>query len=226
LARIAARPGSRADAKPILLPQQTAQAPAERPSALPLPAESRGLLSRTVSEFVFGVWSHDPGRGHNESNTWDVNLEIKFRPIRFFDFENRFLRFLAEPRPVIGGSVNTEGWTHTAYMALDLTYQFESGIFLGGSFGLTYHTGNLHTATVECPPPEVCSLSGNRRYVNTGDVALGTRVLFRESLELGYRFAGGHGLAIHATHISQASWFDKDNDGMNFVGLRYSYALP
>jgi hypothetical protein len=240
MARIGARPGARLDPKPVTrdvppqavpllagpmpaAPTQTAQAPV-RPE--PPQPEGRGFVGRTVSEFVLGVWAHDPGQDNNESDTWDVNAEIKFRPVRFAAFENRFLRFFFEPRPVVGGSINTEGHTHTAYVALDWTHPFENGIFLGGSFGLTYHTGILHQATEECPSGTTCSLAGNRRYVDTGDVSLGTRVLFRESLEIGYRFDGRHGIAFHAAHMSQASFFDGDNDGMNFVGLRYSYALP
>lgn len=227
MARIGVKPGTRIGSKPVTQAgmAQSAQAPPRSAPATPQP-EERGFIARIVSEFIVGVWSHDPGQDNNESNTWDVNAEIKFRPIRFADFENRFLRFFFEPRPVLGGSINTEGYTHTAYVAFDWTYPFESGVFLGGSFGLAYHTGTLHQATEECLSGTTCSLAGNRRYVDTGEVSLGTRILFRESLEIGYRFAGGHGIAIHAAHVSQGSFFDRDNDGMNFVGVRYSYALP
>jgi hypothetical protein len=233
MARIGANPAARATAPRAASPSPPTYAqqspPLLAPVAPPAVAQAeparRSFLERTVAEFVVGGFLHDPGQDNNESNTWDFNAEIIFRAVTFAEPKNRILRFLAAPRPVVGGSVNDEGYTHTAYAAFDWTYPFESGVYLGGTFGLAYHTGTLHQATEECPPGGNCTLPGNRRYVDTGEVSLGTRILFRESLELGYRFATGHGLSLHASHISQGGIFDGDNDGMNFVGIRYSYAL-
>jgi len=104
-------------------------------------------------------------------------------------------------------------------------YRFESDWFVAGSFGFTYHTGNLDQAEENCPVGTTCSLPGNRRFVDTGDVTLGSRILFRESLEVGYWVAERHGLSVYFAHMSNASIFDEDNDGMNFLGLRYRYAF-
>ena len=155
----------------------------------------------------------------------DLNLEIIFQNVTFVDFENRFLRGLFSPRPFIGGTYNNEGKTHTAYAGLNWGYQFRSGIFIALGLGMAYHTGNLHQATYQCPPGGGCSLPGNRAYVNTGEPSLGSEVLFREGLDIGYRFYGGHGISLYAAHISNAGVIDHDNDGMNFVGVRYSYSF-
>ena len=109
-----------------------------------------------------------------------------------------------------------------SYGGLDWTWQSVSGFFAGFSFGLAYHTGNLEQATELCPAGTTCALPGNRRYVDTGKVSLGSRILFRESLALGWRF-GPHRLALYGAHLSHGSIFDDDNDGLNFVGLRYGY---
>jgi hypothetical protein len=63
-----------------------------------IPAGSRSF----VSEIVLGGWLHDPGRDNIESNTWDLNLEIIFRKVTLLTFENRYLRFLFSPHPMLG----------------------------------------------------------------------------------------------------------------------------
>ena len=126
---------------------------------------------------------------------------------------------------MIGGTVNHKNETHTLYSGLNWQHQFENRFFVGGSFGLAVHTGNLEQEERQCVAPEVCSLLGNRAFVDTGKVTLGSRILFRESIEAGYRIAGRHGVSVYFAHMSNASWFDEDNDGMNFVGLRYRYAF-
>ncbi len=121
--------------------------------------------------------------------------------------------------------MNNENETNTLYAGLNWMYQFDSRIFIAGSFGFAYHTGNLEQEERQCAPAENCSLPGNRAFVNTGEVTLGSRILFRESIDIGYRFVGGHGVSIYGAHISNGSLLDEDNDGMNFVGIRYSYQI-
>ncbi|MFT5485123.1 MAG: hypothetical protein ACI9JL_001524 [Paracoccaceae bacterium] len=178
-----------------------------------------------ISVIVLGGLSHDPGQDHMEADTFDVNLEIVFRKVTFASFENRYLKFLFSPHPVLGGTINTEDETHTAYLALGWQYQSESGWFVGASFGFAYHTGNLHRPTRDCRLGDSCTLPGLRSFFDNGDVYLGSQVLFRESIELGYRLAGRHGISVYLAHMSNAGLFDDDNDGMNFAGLRYRYAF-
>lgn len=178
-----------------------------------------------VSEIVLGGWLHDPGRDNTESNTWDMNLEIIFRKVTLLTFENRYLRFLFSPHPMLGGSLNNENETHTAYLGFNWHHQFESRLFVAGSFGFAYHTGNIDRAERSCVLGDSCLLPGNRSHFDNGEVVLGSRILFRESLEIGYRVAQRHGISVYVAHMSNASLFDEDNDGMNFVGLRYRYAF-
>ena len=176
-----------------------------------------------ISELIGGVWSHDPGEINEESNSWDFNGEIIFKNIRLFNVRNRFLKFLAEPRPHIGGSINSEVKTNTVYAGFSWAHHFRNGLFFNFSLGGTYHTGNLEQATRQCATGEGCALPGNRAYVDTREPTLGSAILFREGLDLGYRI-GPHGASIFASHISNAG-LDNDNDGMNFVGMRYSFAF-
>ncbi len=202
-------------------------APFRRPSKIIVPAGSisTGEYSPVkkkhpsiISKLIGGVWSHDTGEINTESNSWDFNGEIVFNNIRLFDVRNRFLKFLAEPRPLVGGSINSEGKTHTVYAGFSWAHQFQNGLFSNLALGGTYHTGTLEQATRQCSVGEGCSLPGNRAYVNIREPTLGSAVLFREGLDLGYRL-GPHGLSIFASHISNAG-IDNDNDGM-----RYSFAF-
>ena len=191
-------------------------------AGVPMPnSRESSIISEVI---VAGLW-HDPGQDNNESNTWDLNAEIIFDKITYFQPDNRYLRFFVTPRPFIGGSLNNEGETHTVYTGLNWMYQFENNLFIAGTFGFTYHTGNLEQEERQCAPGEGCTLPGNRAFVDNGEVTLGSRILFRESIDIGYRFYDRHGISIFAAHISNGSLFDEDNDGMNFVGLRYSYSF-
>ncbi|NQU70208.1 MAG: acyloxyacyl hydrolase [Rhodospirillales bacterium] len=176
-----------------------------------------------ISELIGGVWSHDTGEINEESDSWDFNGEIIFHKVRLFEASNRFLKFLAEPRPVIGGSINSQGKTHTVYTGFSWAKQFQNGLFFNFVLGGTYHTGNLEQAARQCAAGEGCALAGNRAYIDAREPTLGSAVLFREGLDLGYRL-GAHGVSIFASHISNAG-LDNDNDGINFVGMRYSFAF-
>lgn len=191
------------------------------PNFQPVPNKPRS--KSMISELIGGVWSHDPGELNKESDSWDFNGEVIFNKVRLFDVRNSFLKFLSEPRPVIGVSINSEGKTHTFYTGFSWAKQFQTGLFFNFVLGGTYHTGNLEQATRQCAPGEGCSLSGNRAYVDTAEPTLGSAVLFREALDLGYRL-GPHGVSLFVAHISNAG-LDNDNDGINFVGMRYSFAI-
>ena len=74
-------------------------------------------------------------------------------------------------------------------------------------------------------PTHHSSLRPDGGFDDTGrKVTLGSRVLFRESLAMGYRFSRRHSVSFYAAHMSNGGLAD-DNDGMNFVGIRYGYSL-
>ena len=53
---------------------------------------------------------------------------------------------------------------------------------------------------------------------------LGSRVLFREAVEISYRFQGHHALSLRIDHISNASIAD-NNEGLDTIGLVYGYSF-
>jgi len=169
-----------------------------------------------------GVWAHDVTNNNNQSYSIDLNLELAFEATNPLDFRNSTLNFILNPRGIVGGVFNVEGDTHQAYVALDWMYQFENGMFVEGSFGGVGHTGNLTQATEACPAGTTCSLAGNRRYLDTGEPTLGSSILFREHAEVGYRMDSGWTVSVLGAHMSNAG-LDGDNDGMDFIGLRFGF---
>ncbi len=236
-------PGRRAAPAPIPEPAPWHSAAGAKPqpppvwTGAPLPLRTadassgaRGTsgfaFANIFSEFFLGFWRHDPEQDNNESDTLDLNAEIVFRKIRWFDVDNPIADFILSPRPLIGGSVHNQNETHTAYTELNWRYIFTNDVFIAGSFGLTYHTGNLERPTLQCTLPEVCHLPGNRAFDDDRRaVTLGSRILFRESLAMGYRLTRHHSVSFYGAHISNGGILAKDNDGMNFVGIRYGYSL-
>ena len=114
-----------------------------------------------------------------------------------------FLAFAWSPRPHIGFSVNSDGDTSQAYIGLSWEWTVWKGLFVGFSLGGAIHDGKLRT---------------NRTDRNE----LGCRILFRESLELGYRFWERHSISAMLDHISNANLCDK-NEGLDNFGIRYGY---
>jgi hypothetical protein len=173
-----------------------------------------------VDEVKVGAFLHDVGGGNRSSDTADLNLEVNFAALPFYDGESGLLDYLLNPRPVLGLSLNADNDTNRIYAGFSWEYAFRSGFFINPGFGFALHDGNRETDTRACTAPAVCSLPGNRAYEGGNEPSLGTLWLFHESIEVGYRVAERHAFSLYASHISNAG-IDNDNDGMNFVGLRY-----
>jgi lipid A 3-O-deacylase len=167
-----------------------------------------GPLWGVVSELRVGVLAHDvvfpssrhldapnPFRHHFERGA-NLNGEILF-------VSPRFLHVILSPRPRVGGSVNTLGYTSNAYVDLDWRYQFGFGPFFEAFLGGAVHNGKLRNAN-----PEFAEL--------------GTRFLFHIGLEAGFLVHGRHGLSLFWEHMSNSALAHK-NQGMDSTGIRYGY---
>ena len=171
------------------------------PLALPAAAQEDGAASPPiVHSIVGGVLAHDAGPlTYPVEDGVDINGEVQFTPFGFEEWG-----WIGAPRPHLGGTVSTSGDTSQIYGGLTWGIELLDGITLDGSAGLMAHNGNTG------------AFDPDRR-------SLGSRVLFRFSLEAGYRFAEHHGISLYASHSSHAGWFDDDNAGLEDVGVRYHY---
>jgi len=170
--------------------------PAATQSALGIASEGtpvRGILS----EVRLGVLKHDVGLISSATEEgYDGNFELLFASPDFLDI-------VFAPRPHIGAAINSSGDTSQGYAGLSWTVDFFDGVFGELSVGGAVHDGDL---------------ANNNDTQNE----FGCRILFRESLSLGYRFDEHHSISAMFDHISNAGFCD-ENDGMDNAGIRYGY---
>jgi len=157
-----------------------------------------------VDEVKAGVLAHDVGfLGHHLEKGPDVNLEMLFT-------SPELLAIIGSPRPHIGADINTTGKTSDGYfgltwgiMLIQNLFGYGDGIFANGSLG-----GAVHDGYIDSGPP-------NRKL-------LGSRVLFRESAELGYQLVPGINVSALLDHISNAN-LGRHNMGITSAGARLGF---
>jgi hypothetical protein len=154
---------------------------------------------RLFHELKVGALAHDVPymwSGFNkEPYNVDLNLEVQFAPIARF--------WGGALHPVVGATINFEGYTSKAYASFRWYYEFSNKTYFGLGLGIAVHDGETFTADPD------------RKQ-------LGRRWLFHDSFEWGYRFDQHNSISIYYEHISNASTAAK-NQGLDTIGLRYGY---
>jgi lipid A 3-O-deacylase len=159
---------------------------------------------KLIDELKVGGLAHDVGfLGHHVESGADVNVEVLFTPFPFLDF-------LGSPRPHIGADINTSGNTSDGYfgltwgiMLIQSLFGAGDGVFINGSLGGAVHDG----------------------YINSGPLnrkLLGSRILFRESAELGYQLTPGINVSALLDHMSNAN-LGRHNMGITSAGARFGF---
>lgn len=169
--------------------------------ALALPARGQGGW---VDEAKLGLLAHDVplGSDHKENGP-DINAELLFR-------SPNFLAPIFAPRPHIGVTANTLGLASYAYAGLTWSGSPWAGTPgpLGGVFASLGLGGAIH--------------NGPNNTTTPGRLGLGTRLLFHEYVELGYRLTSHVYLAAYLDHVSNADT-GRHNPGLTNLGLRLGY---
>ncbi|MEI8394228.1 MAG: acyloxyacyl hydrolase [Rhodospirillaceae bacterium] len=175
----------------------------------PVTANAAGALGGVISEVKVGILDHDAARDSRgkmtESDTVDFNGELLSVPLVFGKSATPFVQSVLQPRIHLGFTANTAGYTNTFYSGLTWDFNLTQNIFFDFAFGLAGNDGKLNGIRTDGRPN------------------LGSPITFREAIELGYRLTPQHSLSIVGSHISHASMFAPENDGMNFIGGRYGY---
>ena len=149
-------------------------------------------------EISVGVLHHDTDHlwsGFSRESGVDINVEAMFTP--------SYEIFGGAIRPVAGASINSSGDTSKLYIAARWRYQFDRGVFFGLGVGGAVHDGETDVKSDDAK-------------------ALGSRFLFHNALELGYRFKDNSTAAIYFDHVSNASLADP-NQGLDTLGVRFGY---
>jgi lipid A 3-O-deacylase len=157
-----------------------------------------------ISEVKAGVMAHDITLfGRHEENGADINGEILF-------VSPDFLSIIGSPRPHLGGWVNTAGNTDALYFGLTWGWQLLQNI-IGQSDALTIY-GSLGGAGQD----------GYEDSAPPGRKRLGSPILFRESVELGYQLTPVYSISAMVDHISNAN-LANHNAGITNAGMRIGY---
>ncbi len=183
---------------PVPAPPRGAAAPTAAPEAIAAaPPEEAGAFG-VLSDVRLGLLVHDAGIfGRTEEDGPDVNLEFVF-------VSPDLLGFLWSPKPHLGFTINTQGDTSQAYVGLTWEWWFWQDFFFDFAFGLSVHDGESETDEL-------------------GTKELGSRVLFRAAIDLGWNFWGPHSLSFFLNHASHGGLLGDKNEGLDTIGVRYIY---
>ena len=105
----------------------------------------------------------------------------------------------------VGANINTAGDTSAFYLGMTWDWDVWGPVFITLDLGFAVHNGE--TTTLEL-----------------GKKELGSRALFREALELGYRFLDRHAVSVRLDHMSNAS-LTEQNEGLDTFGVVYGYSF-
>ncbi len=198
---------------PYVVQAQPQAVPRRRVSQNTMPqaqATNNDALWGYISELRMGILSHDvrfPSRHEfHAPNPFENRYEsgININPEVVFTSPD-WLEWLWEPRPHVGLSVNTSGDTSSIYTGIGWDTAWDNGIFLDGFWGLAAHDGEQR--------------EGNEQ----GKIEFGSTVLFRLGGEVGWRWDDTHGIGLLWEHMSNGGMFSSKNQGIDSLGLRYSY---
>jgi len=157
--------------------------------------------SGRLPEIRIGLSVHDVGglwSGTRKESGLDMNAEVILK--------RPHLSFLGgDVFPNFGLSFNTDGDTSSLYAGLVWEYCSRTGIFWGLGLGAALHTGELET---------------DDRHKKQ----LGSSLLFRIPVELGFILSRRQRLSILFVHLSNA-YLAFPNEGMDAIGVRYGYSF-
>jgi hypothetical protein len=155
-----------------------------------------------ASEIFGGVFAHDidtPLTFGGFEEGADLQLGWRGAPIRA-------LRVIGAPSPYLFGSLSAAGDTNFA--AAGLSWKIGRRFYLRPGLGIAIHDRN----------GRIVGPDGLRRD-------LGSRVLFEPEIGLGYQVSSRFSVEASWVHISQAQLFDRQNPGMDSIGVRLNYKL-
>jgi hypothetical protein len=154
-----------------------------------------------ANEFRIGIAAHDVGAfGKQEEEGEDYSGELRLALPRW-----GWVDFLQHPRAMLGVNVNNSADTSAAYGGLSWHWPLGRHVFIGFDFGLAVHDGETET-------------------IRTDRKELGTRVLFREALELGVLIQDKYTLSLRLDHISNGHIIpggSGSNEGLDTFGIMY-----
>ena len=172
--------------------------------------------NRTIDEIRLGGSWVEPRFGSTNSpypyNEVGINVEVLLTP---FDFDLReikadgFIREILNPRLHVGALwVPDAASTSSAYLGLTWHHELYGPLFVETSFGAAVHDGDTKASLL--------SPTTLRR-------GLGSSVLFRESIAVGYEVTESINLLFQLSHMSHAGLAGSQNAGQTDVAIKLGF---
>jgi lipid A 3-O-deacylase len=166
-------------------------------------------------EAKFGIWAHDPKFLKGKEKGVDFNPEFLAHspiPDDWAASLPGWLRWASQPRPTIGGSINSAGDTDQFYVGATWTWLVWQNVLRPGD-GVTaaIFWGPGFNDGLTVPDPN----RPDRK-------ALGSHVLYREAFEFGYELTANWTVSAYFDHVSNAG-SSRFNQSINDVGGRIGY---
>ncbi|MFQ5586560.1 MAG: acyloxyacyl hydrolase [Thermodesulfobacteriota bacterium] len=155
--------------------------------------------ARWLNGISTGVLAHDVGNlwsGAHTEDGIDLNAEVTFAQPAFAFLSGTI-------RPNLGVTVNDRGNTSKLYTGVIWEFDILFGMFINVGVGAALHNGELEAGVDD-------------------KKGLGSRVLFRIPIEVGFALNKHHRLSVAFAHASNAYLADP-NEGLDTLGLRYGY---
>lgn len=168
---------------------------------LRLPAAAAAALLATpasAQEIFGGVYAHDVDVITASGIERGVDVELGWRG-------ERILPALGGPQPHVFVSVNSAGDTHFA--AAGVSWKLGNPVYVRPGIGIAVHTGPDHYDPAR------------RR------IWFGSRVLFEPEIAVGYQVTDRVSVEASWVHLSHATLFNRNNPGIDTIGVRLNFKL-
>jgi lipid A 3-O-deacylase len=162
-------------------------------------AFDRPPAAGAVSAFHVGLAAHDVDglwSGESKEAGPDLFAEVIFN-------YSLFQLFSATAYPNAGIYLNTRGDTSKLFGGFLLQWKLPASFFFSTGLGLALHNGEQESNS-------------------TDQKSLGSQVLFRIPIEIGYAVNRHHQILLVFDHVSNA-YLASPNEGMDTLGLVYGY---
>lgn len=153
-----------------------------------------------AAEVRIGALRHDVRSGLKQRYEKGTDIQAEYQTNTF---DNAFFKFILDPHVHGGININTHHATNVIYAGLTWRLDLGTLFFMEASFG-----GGCH--------------DGQRKKKTKHKNALGSRLLFRESISLGLQFTKQQSLSLVLEHMSNAKMV-KPNPGLTNFGIRWGY---
>jgi lipid A 3-O-deacylase len=176
----------------------------------PVALRAQNVTNLTFGEIKFGAAAHDVNFLGGKEHGVDFSPELIMPspvPDAWVAGLPAYLRWMVQPRPAFGLEINSSHYTDQLYFGANWSWMLANNIFQpGDGFSAGIFFGGAAN------DGEIVSSRSDRK-------SLGSHILFREELTVGYWITPRVEISAFVDHVSNAG-LAKQNQSINDVGAR------